>query len=167
VFCDRRRIAIRFLGGSFVSKSTALPQLHDPCAVLSPLGVISLSGKGKNLTQPLFSLVSGAFCLGLSLDVGPFAVAMPYVRNEPIPSEPGFSRFFARFTVDGTPSDVDCNLEFDASGKLIGAGKLRVTISNKPVTSVPDAGSASDDDFEVDVVVEAWPKTCPPITSLS
>jgi hypothetical protein len=146
-----------------MSKSTAVPQLHDPCAVLSPLGVISLSGKGENLTRPRFNLVSGAFCLGLSSDLASFAVAMPYVRNEPIPSEPGFSSFFARFTVDGTPSDVDCNLEFDASGKLIGVGKLRVTISNGPVTSVPDAGPASGDDFEVDVVVEAWPTICPPI----
>jgi hypothetical protein len=129
--------------------------------------VISLSGKGENLTQPLFKLVSGAFCLGLSPDVDPFAVAMTYVRNKPIPSEPGFSSFFARFAVDGTPSDVDCNLEFDASGKLIGVGKLRVTISNQPVTSIPDSSSASDDDFEVDVIVEAWPKTCPPISIMS
>jgi hypothetical protein len=125
--------------------------------------MIRLSGKGENLTGPPFDLKCGMFCLGLGSGAVPFAVAMPYVKNEPILTEPGFSRFSAHFRADGTLADEDCDLEFDASGKLIGVGKLRVTISNKPVTSIPDSISASDDDFEVDVVVEAWPAICPPI----
>jgi hypothetical protein len=128
------------LGGILMPTDPNCAQLMNPVAKLQGTTLVALNGTGDNFIYPNFSLDSGY----LVFDSDPtnhIPIQLITANNTPYGGTSPYSVFTSVFRYSPPNSPAQMSSE---GSKLLGVGKLRITITNYPNTVNPGEGAKAD-----------------------